>query len=196
VAFAKALAAAQERCIRVCEADKGSTEQRGASGTGENEWYTPGPYIEMAREVLGKIDLDPATNQHAQKWIKATRYFTKDNDGLEHPWTGRVWLNPPYMQPDIQQFVEKLVGEFQSKRTEAAILLTHNYTDTAWFHLAAGSCNAICFTRGRIRFIDTDGAQASPTQGQAYFYFVSDIGGFAKRFGEIGFIVTLHGRNN
>jgi hypothetical protein len=38
--FYAALEAAQERCRRVCEADKGATEQKGASGTGENEWYT------------------------------------------------------------------------------------------------------------------------------------------------------------
>lgn len=27
------------------------------SFTGENEWYTPGRHIELAREVLGQIDV-------------------------------------------------------------------------------------------------------------------------------------------
>ncbi len=28
-------------------------DQRGASGTGENEWYTPARYLDMARQVMG-----------------------------------------------------------------------------------------------------------------------------------------------
>jgi hypothetical protein len=34
-------------------------------GTGLNEWFTPAEYIELARQVLGEIDLDPATCEAA-----------------------------------------------------------------------------------------------------------------------------------
>jgi hypothetical protein len=50
------------------------------------------------------------------------------------PWYGRVWLNPPYSQPHIFNFVRKLVSELDN--IKSAILLTHNHTDTEWFHLA------------------------------------------------------------
>ncbi len=114
--FIKALEAAQERCRRVCEAEKGSTEQKGASGTGENEWYTPADYIELARAVLGTIDLDPASSAKAQETVKASMYFTPEEDGLNQLWNGRVWLNPPYAQPWIAEFISKLVKEVSAGR--------------------------------------------------------------------------------
>src|SRR5215204_2535296 len=150
---------------------RGTTDQRGASGTGENEWFTPAEHIELARAVLGEIDLDPASHAKAQKVVKAKQYLTKADNGLAGEWRGRVWLNPPYAQPAIAEFVSKMCAERLANRVSAAIMLTHNYTDTAWFHEAAGVADAICFTRGRVKFYEPGGAIAAPTQGQAFFYF-------------------------
>lgn len=160
-----------------------------AQGTGENEWYTPAKYIEMARDVLGEFDIDPASSEAAQRVVQARKFFTKADNGLEQQWGGRVWLNPPYAQPLIGQFVEKLVEERCADRVSAAILLTHNYTDTAWFHGAMEIADAVCFTRGRIKFVDSEGGECAPTQGQAFFYFGDDAAGFAGRFNDIGFVV-------
>ena len=183
------LSKAQASCVKVCEARQGQSDYAKATNTGDTEWYTPTEYLEAARDVLGAFDLDPASTSYGQRTVKAKAFFTKTDDGLTHPWLGRVWLNPPYMQPDIARFVEKLVEEYQSQRTTAAILLTHNYTDTAWFHLAASACAAICFTRGRIAFLDSNGSPASPTQGQAFFYYGPKRKQFQARFSEIGFLV-------
>ncbi len=70
------------------------------------EHYSPLEYIEAARAVMGGIDLDPATTASVNRQrVKATRFFTKVDDGLIGGWalpdvTGqltpsRVWLNPP-----------------------------------------------------------------------------------------------------
>lgn len=161
---------------------------RGTAGTGENEWYTPPEYLDLARRVLGAIDLDPATSRQAQKLVQASKFFTVKDDGLRHDWHGRVWLNPPYAQPLIAQFVEKLLIEHLAGRVKAAILLTHNYTDTAWFQALAAAADAICFTKGRIRFVAADGALASPTQGQAFAYLGPDVGRFTDLFQAIGVV--------
>ena len=137
---------------------------------------------------MGSIDLDPATAPLAQQTVRATRFFTRDDDGLRHDWRGRIWLNPPYAQPDIARFVDKLLAELAAGRATQAILLTHNYTDTGWFHAAAGRCAAICFTRGRIKFVSATGEIAAPTQGQAFFYFGPGIDRFRETFGGFGFI--------
>lgn len=156
--------------------------------TGENEWYTPPEYIEAARACLGAIDLDPATAPAAQETVRAARFFTRDDDGLKHEWHGRIWLNPPYAQPEIARFIDKLLTEVSAGRATEAILLTHNYTDTGWFHAAAGQCAALCFTRGRIRFVGASGEIAAPTQGQAFFYFGPGLDRFRATFASIGFI--------
>lgn len=166
---------------------------RGTFGTGENEWYTPELHISMARAVLGDIDLDPASSEIANKAVQAARFFSIDDNGLDKEWAGRIWLNPPYAQPAISHFADKMVTEWESGRVEAAVVLTHNYTDTAWFQKLARAATAICFTRGRVRFVSPAGDLASPTQGQAFFYFGTDIDIFADVFGEIGFVAVLHG---
>jgi phage N-6-adenine-methyltransferase len=163
---------------------------RGTLGTGENEWFTPAEYLALVRSVLGEIDLDPASNADAQKIVHATTFYTGEDSGLDHEWHGRVWMNPPYAQPLIADFVSKMVSECKAGHVTAAIMLTHNFTDTTWFHEAVSIADAICFTRGRVRFYKSNGEIAAPTQGQAFFYFGSDVELFAKHFQSIGFIVA------
>jgi phage N-6-adenine-methyltransferase len=161
-----------------------------AQGTGENEWYTPAQYLELARAVMGTINLDPATSEIANRVVQAEQIFTLEENGLTQEWHGTVWMNPPYAQPYIQHFIEKLVEEVKAGHTRQAIALTHNYTDTAWFHHAAEHCQAICFTRGRIAFVNPDGEKAAPTQGQAFFYFGECVAEFAEQFSSVGFVMN------
>jgi hypothetical protein len=81
-------------------------------------------------------------------------------------------------------FIDKLLAEIGAGRATQA----HNYTDTGWFHAAAATCAAICFTRGRIRFVSATGEIAAPTQGQAFFYFGAGADRFRNTFGGFGFI--------
>jgi phage N-6-adenine-methyltransferase len=159
-----------------------------ARGTGDNDWNTPGQCISAARAVLGEIDLDPASNIEAQTIVQATKFFTKEDDGLKHEWHGRVWLNPPYARGLIGRFVAKLLAELEAGHVTAAIMLTHSFTDTAWYQDAAGMAAAVCFTRGRIRFEKPAGEKASPVKGQSFLYFGDNPNAFRDVFEKYGWV--------
>jgi ParB family chromosome partitioning protein len=166
-----------------------------AQGTGNIEWFTPSRWTDAARAVMGSIDLDPASCEIANRTVRASRYFSADDDGLTREWAGRVWLNPPYSRDLIQKFAEKLLAEIAAGRVSEAVALTHAYTDTTWFHLLAERAAAICFTRGRISFLRPDGKPAAtPTQGQTFFYFGSNVARFAEIFGEHGLVLRRFAR--
>lgn len=172
------------------KAELEAAPNRQSPNTGEYEWYTPAEYIVAAREVMGGIDLDPATSEVAQQTVQAAQYYTKQDDGLSLSWHGRVWLNPPYAQPLIGQFINKLASEFVSGGVEQAIMVTNNCTDTAWFHSAARLASRLCFPLGRIRFANPEKPTGeSPLQGQTFFYYGPGLDRFAEVFGAFGFIV-------
>ncbi len=161
---------------------------RPSAGGGSVEWYTPSAYIEMARRVLGEIELDPASSEYAQKTVKAKGFFTLDDDGLAQPWSGRVWLNPPYAMPTIADFANKMI--FSLNDIEAAIMLTNSATDTQWFQILSSLADGVCFTKGRIRFETEEGAQDMPMQGQAFFYFGGDRKKFIEIFSSVGIVMV------
>ncbi len=158
--------------------------------SGDNEWYTPAKYVEMARDVMGGIDVDPASNATAQAVVKAETHYTAETNGLDKDWHGRVWMNPPYAQPLISKFCMKLLAEVAEKRATQAIVLTNNSTDTGWFAALCGAASATCFTRGRIRFVSPRRGTNSPTQGQTFFYFGDRADHFHAVFREVGHVMV------
>jgi hypothetical protein len=43
----------------------------------QNDWRTPRKFLDAAREVLGAIDLDPASGPEANETVKAAKFYTK-----------------------------------------------------------------------------------------------------------------------
>ena len=169
----------------------GGATAHSSLNTGEHEWYTPPDYIEAARAVLGEIDLDPASSPAAQKLVKAKNYYTKKEDGLSKKWTGRVWMNPPYQSGLVDKFVFKLVDSFLSEEVSAAIVLVNNSTDTNWFQSAALNASEICFPQGRVKFLDENGEEGAPLQGQALIYFGNAKQRFREKMSPFGMGASL-----
>ncbi len=164
--------------------------------TGEDEWYTPKETIEAVREVMGEIDLDPASSKEAQKVVKAVEWWGEEDNGLEQKWSGRVFLNPPFGMPLVEQFINKALAEWEAGHVKEIIVLTNNATDTEWFR-KIGAVATMGFSIGRVQFWNPD-REAQPRQGQAYFYLGKREDKFRHVFGKAelawGFVKVSRGR--
>lgn len=152
-----------------------------------NEWWTPAPYIESTRRVLGEIDLDPASCPEANAVIKATNYYSESDNGLLHPWIGRVFMNPPYSAN--KEFAEKMCDEYAAGNVkEAIVLLGAHAIETKWF--AAYWDFTLCFTGHRIKFNTPNGAAiAGNIAGSVFVHLGKDAHRFAEEFSKHGFVV-------
>lgn len=151
------------------------------------EWYTPIEYIEAARVVMGGIDLDPASCAEANEIIQADAYYTQRDNGLDCEWFGRVWLNPPYNMPNVENFTGMAHDLYRRGFIEQAIILVNNSTDAAWFHALLDNY-PVCLTRGRVKYWGPHASQAR--QGQAIFYLGKNKQGFIREFSRFGTVVS------
>lgn len=160
------------------------------NNTGNNEWYTPGIFIQTARAVMGSIDTDPASCELANETVQANTYYTVEDDGLTKTWTGNVWMNPPYSADLIEKFINKLIEERPNYKQ--AIVLVNNCTETAWFASLTSIASAVCFPKGRVKFIMPDGkTKGAPLQGQAVVYIGTMPEYFLYAFREIGWVARI-----
>lgn len=156
--------------------------------SGNVEWFTPPDIVERVRRVMGSIDLDPASCFEANQIVKASHYYNASDDGLNRPWFGNVYLNPPYRRGLIEPFCERLIEHLQGCLVDQAIVLINNATDTNWFRRLSLFSSAICFPGKRIPFLSpAEGTKKRrPLQGQCFFYFGPRDMRFCDLFAEIG----------
>ena len=153
---------------------------------GEDGRFLPEEYLDGVRTVMGQIDLDPASGDGADRYVKAVKSFSPD-EGLAREWEGNVWLSPPPCEELICLFVEKLLGS----KTDQAIVFVPATTERLWFGKLLTAASAVVFPQGRIPLIKNDGTRSEEAWGQAFFYLGGNYEGFLKRFSIYGCGVNL-----
>jgi ParB family chromosome partitioning protein len=146
---------------------------------------------------MNSIDLDPASCAAANEIVKAARYYTKEENGLEQSWHGRVWLNPPYGRSEnmqarglsmIRAFTNKLVSEYRAGHVEQAVILATAEINAQWFQPLWQF--PVCIPDHRVRFIvPAKLDKYSQMFGTTFVYLGSNKQKFTETFGQFGHVV-------
>jgi hypothetical protein len=119
-----------------------------------DDWLTPPEIINS----LGVFDLDPCASLD-RPWDTAIKHYTIVDDGLNQPWEGRVWLNPPY-GPQTGMWLKKMAVHNYGMALIFARTETKMFHDYVW-----KKASALFFFEGRLYFYDSNGIRAKNNAG-------------------------------
>jgi hypothetical protein len=109
---------------------------------------------------LGMFDLDPCAAT-VRPWDIARRNLVEADDGLTAEWLPEeeVYLNPPFDQRQVGQWVDKL------KNHGNGLVLLHARTETKWFR-PIWNADLILFLGQRVVFCKPDGSPCTVTNAR------------------------------
>lgn len=114
-----------------------STDPQNHKGKTDS-WLTPLSIIESLGD---DFDLDPCG---FIKHKTAKNIYELPNDGLKLPWSGKVWLNPPYS--NSKEWIDKM-----TIHRNGSVLV---FSRTGVFGSYMKDCDHLFLLRKRIRFLD------------------------------------------
>jgi phage N-6-adenine-methyltransferase len=121
-------------------------------GWTSDKWATPWEFVWGLEKEFGRFDTDPCCEPQT---AKASNIYTIEDDGLTLPWTGRVFVNPPYSKPG--PWCATAHSAIESGEASLVVMLLPATVDTGWFHDLVLPHAEVRFVRGRIRFLGWQG---------------------------------------
>ncbi len=134
---------------------------------------------------MGGLDLDPCSSDYFNRVIKAPTYYSWDDrqeDGLELPWAGKLFVNPP----------GKMVKEFWRKAMSEPIeqMIWVGFSVEQLALLAEEPVHpmdmSFCILRKRLHFTRHDGYSGSPSHSNYVCGYGVDHTKFAEQFAPLG----------
>lgn len=111
------------------------------------------PHVLDALGGWQSFDLDPCAAPFPRPWPTALRMVAlPEANGLMVDWSGRVWLNPPYSNGEIERWLKRMATH------GCGTALINATTDTGGFHrFAWEAASGLLFLEGRLIFRDATG---------------------------------------
>lgn len=120
-----------------------------AKSSKSDEHLTPQNILQFARTAMGcsNFDLDPATTDSNP--TEANTFYTQDDNGLVYPWTGNVWVNPPFSLN--KPFAQKVVAN--RHKYNQCIYLAKNDFRTSWSNILLNNCDHMIVINDYVTFV-------------------------------------------
>ena len=165
-----------------------------------NEWWTPPEMLAAVRDVIGDIELDPASCAAANEFVRAERIYTIEDNGLSQFWDARsLFLNPPYGKIGNRSgqdvWMEYLIAQLGS--IDMCIALTKTVPGYVWWDrlFRGGWPGLLCITEGRLSFLSSNGETRGQSKAASSLWYYGPYGNeFRERFECVGRVLSMERR--
>ena len=149
---AKSLVEAMEKAEHDARRKEARRKDVAADTTDEDE----GPDIAMpavarihrAREVLGGIDIDPASSARVNAVVAARRWYAPGDTADD--WTGSVWLRADDIEPESDaESAQAVLDALGAGTVSRALIETYATLSSAWAQRALAGCRRLAIGAGQ-----------------------------------------------
>ena len=164
-------------------------------------WGSPALVIEKARNVLGRIDLDPASDWRFNLNVRASVFIDAEQNGLTSAWPPncRVFINPPggktKNKSNTALFWERLMQYRAAGQLRQAVFLAFSLEalQTTQASSIPMCAFAVCVPRKRIAFETPEGVVGdAPSHSNAIVYVPGSedrTQEFVRQFSDVGYVM-------
>ncbi len=168
-------------------------------------WGTPGQILDRSRKVLGRIDLDPASDWRFNLRVNAEAYIDQASNGLTSEWpiNMRVFCNPPggktKNRSNTALFWDKLIKYKRDGSLRQAIFLAFSLESlqVTQSSILPMAMFPICIPKKRIAFETPEGVPGTaPSHSNAIVYVPGTENKtveFLEQFRDIGYVMIPQG---
>ena len=159
-------------------------------------WCTPPKYVDAVKKFLGKIELDPCSNEGSIVDAEI-EYRLPKNDGLKDSWNFRtIYVNPPYGRDQesgtsIYDWINRCHDAFKDFGSEVVALIPVAVNTKHWKRFIFGGATSICFLADtRLKFINGKNDKGAP-MACAIIYWGNQPEAFYEVFSNYGAVLNL-----
>ena len=174
------------------------TAGRKANG-GAQHWGTPPIYVKAVRKVLGRIDLDPCSNEFSVVDARV-EYRLPEHDGLIESWDYKtIYVNPPYGTDKargtrIRDWLGRCIDAHRKYKSEVIALVPVATNTGHWKKSVWGAARSVAFLYDtRLKFM-VDGepsVRGAPMACAAVYWGILHAKTFREVFAEHGAVVSV-----